>query len=102
VGLVTAVNLCVTLQVVLSNKALAAVVALELTVTKMGLDVSTNVLLAAELLVAPIEEAGPLAIAVILGTDELLDILRRDASVLKVASMSRVCNIASRGDTADL
>jgi hypothetical protein len=82
VGLVAAVDLCVTLQVVLSNEALATVVALELTVTKMGLDVSTNVLLAAELLVASVKETGPLAIAVILGADELLNILRRDTSVL--------------------
>jgi hypothetical protein len=75
VGLVTTVYLCVTLQVVLSDEALAAVVALELAITKMGLDVGTNVLLAAELLVAPIEETGPLAIAVILGADEALNIL---------------------------
>jgi hypothetical protein len=82
VGLVTTVNLCVTLQVVLSNEALAAVVALELAITEMGLDVGTDVLLAAELLVAPIEETGPLAIAVILGANEALDILGRDTSVL--------------------
>jgi hypothetical protein len=82
VGLVAAVDLCVTLEVVLSDEALAAVVALELAITEMGLDVGTNVLLAAELLVAPIEETGPLAIAVILGADEALNVLGRDASVL--------------------
>jgi hypothetical protein len=82
VGLVATVNLCVALQVVLSDEALAAVIALELAITKMGLDVGTDVLLAAELLVAPIEETGPLAIAVILGADEALDILGRDTGVL--------------------
>jgi len=76
VRLVATVNLCVTLEVMLSNKALAAVVALELAIAKMGLDVGTDVLLAAELLVAFIKQTGPLAIAVILGADETLDILR--------------------------
>jgi hypothetical protein len=85
VGLVTTVNLCVTLQVVLSNETLAAVIALELAITEMGLDMGTNILLATELLVASIKETGPFAIAVVLGADELLNILRRDASVLNAS-----------------
>ena len=76
VRLVTTVNLRVTLQIVLSNEALAAVVALELAIAKMGLDVGADVLLAAELLVAAIEETSPLAIAVILGANVALDFLR--------------------------
>jgi hypothetical protein len=76
VGLVATVNLCVTLEVMLSNEALAAVIALELAIAEVGLDVGTDVLLAAELLVASIKQTGPLAIAVILGADETLDILR--------------------------
>ena len=76
VRLVATVNLCVTLEVMLSNEALAAVIALELAIAKMGLDVGTDVLLAPELLVASIKQTGPLAIAVILGADETLDILR--------------------------
>jgi hypothetical protein len=56
------VDLCVALEVVLANEALAAVVALELAIAKVSLHVSANVLLPAEALVALGEHAGPFVV----------------------------------------
>lgn len=81
VRLVAAVDLRVALQVVLADKAFTAMIALELTVAEVSLDMSTNVLLAAKLLVAAVEKASPLAIAVVLRANVALDFLSTDASV---------------------
>lgn len=53
------VYLSVSLEIVLTNKALSASRALILTIVEMGLDVGFDVLLAAEDLVAILEIAGP-------------------------------------------
>lgn len=57
IGLDTAVDLGVALEVVLADEALAAVRALELAVTQVGLHVGLDVFLASEALVAGGEEA---------------------------------------------
>ena len=60
VRLVARMNLCMTLQVVLADKALATAIALELTISKMGLDMRANVLSPAKNLAAILIEACPL------------------------------------------
>ena len=55
-------DLGMSLQVVTSNEALVAVVAFELTITKMSLDVGLDVLLAAETLIAVFVFANPLVV----------------------------------------
>lgn len=78
---IIAVDGDVALEVVLANKGLLAEVALELTVTKMRLNVSTNVLLAAETPVAAREEAWVLLVFLAELANVLLDLPRRDASI---------------------
>jgi hypothetical protein len=53
-------DLCVSLQIVLTNEALSAAVALELSVSKMCLDVGANVFPPAEHLATVLVEASPL------------------------------------------
>jgi dTDP-4-amino-4,6-dideoxygalactose transaminase len=77
------VDLCVTLEVMLSNEALAASVALVLTIAKVCLNVGSNVLSSSEDFAATVVEAGPLAGCRILLTDVARNLFRCDAGVLE-------------------
>lgn len=78
----TCVNLGMSLEVVSSDEALLAVVAAELSVTKVRLNMRFYILLAAELLVAVIEFASPLLISGIWAFDELCNVVKVDIGLL--------------------
>jgi len=77
------VDLCVALQVMLANKALAASIALVLTIAKMGLNVRSDVFSSSEDLAATMVEAGPLASCGVLLADVTRNFFRCDASELE-------------------
>lgn len=83
VRLVARMNLCMSLQVVLANEAFAASVALKLTVSKMCLDVGSNVFSSAENLTTVKIKTSPFTSNRILFTDISLDFFRGNTSVLE-------------------
>ena len=91
VGLVASVDLCVTLEIVLPHKALAASIALELPVAKMCLDVRADVFSSAEDLAAILIQACPLVCLGVLFADVSLDFFGSDAGVLKARIDLKVC-----------
>jgi hypothetical protein len=76
------VDLCVALQVMLSDKALAASIALVLTIAKMSLNVGSDVLTTSEDFAATFIKAGPLASCGILLADVARDFFWCNTSVL--------------------
>lgn len=68
-------DLCMTFQVVTSNEALSAMIATELSITKMGLDMRLDVLFPAEALVAIFVLAHPLVIDWIWAFNELSNVI---------------------------
>jgi hypothetical protein len=84
-------NLGMSLEVVATNEALVAVVALELSVAQMGLYMGLDVLFAAEALVAVLVPADPLVVAARLGAfNELSNIVNRDVGLLNRGFDSRL------------
>jgi hypothetical protein len=82
VRLVTGVDLGVTLQIMLSDKTLAASIAPELSITQMCLDMGANVFSPTESLVTSRKEAGPPTVYDVLVADETLDIFWCNTGVL--------------------
>jgi hypothetical protein len=82
VWLDTAVDLGVALQVMLSDKALAAMGALKLTISQMGLHVGLDILLATETLITLWEEAHPLLVDRVRAGNVMCNIIDGDAGVL--------------------
>jgi hypothetical protein len=80
VRLIAAVDLGVSLEVVLTDEALSASVALELSIAKMRLDMGTYVFSSSKDLCASWVKTGPLACRWILLANVSLDFLGRDAS----------------------
>ena len=76
-------DLRVTLEIMLTNKALAAAVAFELTISKMCLNVGSDVFFPTENLSAVLIETCPLACHGVLFTDVALDFFWSNASVLE-------------------
>jgi hypothetical protein len=83
VRLVSGVDLRVALQVMLADKALATSVALELTISKVCLNVRSDVFSSSEDLAAALVKARPLARRRILFTDVSLNFFWCNAGVLK-------------------
>ena len=94
-------DLCVALQVVLANKALAASVALVLAVTEMCLDMRSDVLPSAKDLGAALVEASPLASGRILFADVLLDLFGRDAGKLVAGVYFKIVEELGLGEGFD-
>jgi hypothetical protein len=69
-------------QVVASNETFLAVVASELTIAKMGLDVGLDVLLPTELLIAILKFANPFVIHRVWSFDELRNFIQADVGLL--------------------
>ena len=78
VWLAARVDLGVAFEVVASNKALVAVVAAELTIAKMCLDMRLDVFFAAELFVAVFVFADPFVVAWVWSFNELSDVVESD------------------------
>lgn len=78
VRLDSGVNLGVSLEIVLPNKALHAGRALVLAVVEMCLDVGLDVLFAAKLLAAVVEQTSPLAVCRLGSLDELGNLFDSD------------------------
>jgi hypothetical protein len=75
-------DLSVSLEVVATNEALVAVIAFELTITKVGLNVRLNVLFAAETFVAILVSADPLVVRRLRTLDELRNVVNGDVGFL--------------------
>lgn len=83
VGFVSRVDFCMSFQIVLTNKALSAAIALELSVAKMCLDMRTDVFSPPEHLATILVHTCPFVGNGILFADVSLNFLWGDASVLK-------------------
>lgn len=82
VGLVSSVDFGVTLEIVATHKALAAMIALELTVTQVCLDVRLDVLFSAEASPAACMEADPFAIPLVRAVDKRGNLIDCDTSLV--------------------
>lgn len=83
IRLVARMNFCMSLQVVLADKALATAIALELAISKMCLNVRTDVLSSAENFAAILVETRPLVGDGILLANVALDLFRGNSSILQ-------------------
>lgn len=91
VRLVASVNLCMTLEVMLSHKAFATPIALVLSVAEMCLDMRANILPPAEDLAAILVQTCPLVRLGILLTDVALDFFGSDAGILETRIEFKIC-----------
>lgn len=95
------VYLGVSLQVMLTNKALLAVWALILAVIKMRLDVRLDILLSPETLATVIIQAKPLAVSWVWSLYKLCDIFRVHSGLSFCLLDVDTCNACSAGDASD-